>query len=122
MQDVDIAKAVKRPTGNMSSYDLYLRSLPLFRLSRKTEVLSAIDLLDQAIALDPEFAVAMSQSCVCHRQVVDHGWSDNPNRCVAAAWSWRNVRSGSPVKTPGCWPRLRSACRDSRDAWIAPSC
>ena len=80
VQDVDIQKAAKRPTANMSSYDLYLRSIPLFSLSTKAEVLASIALLDQAIALDPEFALAMSQSCVCHRQVIDHGWSDDPEQ------------------------------------------
>jgi len=79
MQDMEEVKATARPTTNMSSYDLYLRSLPLFRLSRKAEMLAAIELLDQAIALDPNFAVAMSQSCVCLRQVIDHGWCDDPD-------------------------------------------
>ncbi|HEY3887144.1 MAG TPA: TIR domain-containing protein [Caulobacteraceae bacterium] len=77
MEDMDEVKATTRPTPNMSSYDLYLRSLPLFRLSRKAEMLAAIDLLDQAIALDPNFALAMSQVCICHRQVLDHGWCDD---------------------------------------------
>jgi TolB-like protein len=77
LQDMEEVKATTRPTPNMSSYDLYLRSLPLFRISRKAEMLAAIDLLDQAIALDPNFAVAMSQACVCHRQVLDHGWCDD---------------------------------------------
>jgi adenylate cyclase len=78
MEDMEEVKATARPTANMSSYDLYLRSLALFRLSRKTEMLAAIELLDQAIALDPNFALAMGQSCVCHRQVLDHGWCDDP--------------------------------------------
>jgi adenylate cyclase len=80
MQDADTQKAARRPTANMTSYDLYLRSRVLFRLSKKAEMLASIDLLDQAIALDPEFAAAMGQSCVCHRQVIDHGWSDDPDK------------------------------------------
>jgi adenylate cyclase len=80
VQDFDTQKAATRPTANMSSYDLYLRSRVLFRFSRKTELLRSIDLLDQAIALDPEFALAMAQSCVCHRQVIDHGWTDEPEQ------------------------------------------
>jgi adenylate cyclase len=79
VQDVETEKVTKRPTENMGSYDLYLRSMPLFRLSRKAEMLTAIDLLDQAVALDPEFAIAMAQSCVCRRQVIDHGWSESPD-------------------------------------------
>jgi len=80
VQDVDTHRAAARPTANMSSYDLWLRALSLFRLSRKAEMLTAIDLLDQAIALDPDFALAMSTSCVCRRQVIDHRWSDDPEQ------------------------------------------
>jgi TolB-like protein len=80
MEEMDEVKATTRPTANISSYDLYLRSLSLFRISQKAEILAAIDLLDQAIALDPNFALAMSQSSVCHRQVIDHGWADDPDK------------------------------------------
>ena len=80
VQDMEEVKAATRPTANMTSYDLYLRSRVLFRLSRKAEMFSSIDLLDQAIALDPEFADAMAQPCVCHRQVIDHGWADDPDQ------------------------------------------
>ena len=78
VQEVDEHRAAARPTDNMGSYDLYLRALSLFRLSRKGEMLTAIDLLDQALALDADFVPAMSMSCVCHRQVIDHRWSDDP--------------------------------------------
>jgi adenylate cyclase len=75
LQDRDIEKASARTT-NISSYDLYLRAIVAFRLSRKTDMLLAIDLLEKAVALDPTFAVAISQSAICHRQVVDHEWID----------------------------------------------
>jgi adenylate cyclase len=79
VQDADARRAAKRPTANMNSYDLFLRAEELFRLSRKAEMLAAIDLLDQAIALDPDFADAMAQSSVCHRQLIDHGWANDPD-------------------------------------------
>ncbi|HEV2531959.1 TIR domain-containing protein [Phenylobacterium sp.] len=71
-------RAWTRPTSNLDSYDLYLRSLPLFHLFKKDEMLQAIELLDRAIALDPDFALALSQSAVCRRQVIEHGWCDDP--------------------------------------------
>jgi len=77
VHDAGLTKVATRPTSSLGSYDLYLRSLPLFRASRKVEMLQSIELLDQAIALDPNFAVALSQSAVNHRQVVDHEWCDD---------------------------------------------
>lgn len=78
VQDADLRKATSRPTTSASSYDLYLRALFLFRTSRRSEIEQSIELLDRAIALDPEFAVALSQASICLRQVVDHGWTDDP--------------------------------------------
>ena len=77
LQDLDILKISKRPTDNMGSYDLYLRGLGLFKAFKKPEMLLAIELLDRAIALDPDFALALSHSAVCHRQVVEHGWAED---------------------------------------------
>ncbi len=78
VQDIEVQEVSRRPTTSMGSYDLFLRSLPLFRASRKAEMLQSIELLDRAIDLDPSFGLALSQSCVCHRQVVDHRWCDDP--------------------------------------------
>ncbi|HEY3799528.1 MAG TPA: TIR domain-containing protein [Caulobacteraceae bacterium] len=78
MEERDLRLMSPRPPGNASSYDLYLRAIRPFRAYRKAEMLSAIELLDRAIEVDPTFAAAMSQSGVCHRQVVEHGWCDDP--------------------------------------------
>jgi TolB-like protein len=80
VQERDIQQISSRPTDNASSYDLYLRSMRPFRAFKKAEMLASIELLDRAIALDPNFAMALSQSGVCHRQVVEHGWCDDLER------------------------------------------
>ncbi len=120
VQDVEEVKAATRPTVNMSSYDLFLRSRVLFRFSRKAEMLSSIDLLDQAIALDPEFADAIGQSCVCHRQMIDHGWADDPDtvrrrglelaeRALRLAGEDARVLTQIAVSLPGLEGRLDRA-------------
>ena len=79
VQDADVRKAAERPTQDLSSYDLFLRATFLFRISRKPEIEQAIDCLDQAVARDPNFAIAMSHACVCLRQMLDHGWTADPD-------------------------------------------
>ena len=82
VQDMEEAKAATpERTANMGSYDLWLpRPLALQVVEKKPGCVTAIDLLDQAIALDPDFVLAMSLSCVCRRQVIDHRWSDDPEQ------------------------------------------
>ena len=81
LQDVDVYKAVARPTANMGSYDLYLRSLPHFRAFTRDDILTSVDYLDRAIALDNRFALALSQSGVCHRLLLEHGWAKDREAC-----------------------------------------
>ena len=97
LQDAEMRKATSRPTTNLSSYDLYMRAIFLFRTSRREEMEQAIDLLDQAIELDHNFALALSQACVCLRQVVDHGWTDDPQaaRRRGLAYAERALRVAS---------------------------
>jgi serine/threonine protein kinase/cytochrome c-type biogenesis protein CcmH/NrfG len=62
-----------RPTENLEAYDLYLRAKQLiqgnFALSSgafEKELQEAIDLLDQAVRLDPKFALAYCQAAHAH--------------------------------------------------------
>lgn len=78
VEDIGLTSASKRAPADLDSYDLFLRALEQFRLSGKAPMLTGIDLLERALAIDPKFAVALGQSVICHRQVVDHDWSDDP--------------------------------------------
>jgi len=77
VEDIGLTAAHRRASPDLDSYDLLLRALEQFRLSGKAPMLKGIELLERALALDPKFAVALGQSVICHRQVVDHGWADD---------------------------------------------
>jgi len=77
VEDIRLAAASRRPPADHDSYDVLLRAMDLFRFPGKAPMLESIELLERAIALDPQFAVALGHSVVCHRQVVDHEWSDD---------------------------------------------
>ncbi len=62
----EVRRVSKRPTGNMNSYDLVLRALPLRNTWKSPEMLEALELLDQAIALDPGYAAALAAAANCH--------------------------------------------------------
>lgn len=78
VQDADMRKIAARPTNHAGSYDLYMRALFLFRTSRREEIGQALELLEQSVALDPNFGLGLSFSSICLRQMVDHGWTDDP--------------------------------------------
>jgi tetratricopeptide (TPR) repeat protein len=75
--DAEVRRAAKRPTENMGSYDLYLRAISHFMVGAKPAVLQALELLDRAIELDPDYAWALSTAAVCEYLVTLYGWSDD---------------------------------------------
>jgi hypothetical protein len=78
VEDIGSTATTQRTATDLGSFDLFLRAIAIFRLPGRITMLQGIELLERAIALDPGFAVALGHAVVCHRQVVDHGWSDDP--------------------------------------------
>ena len=78
LQAAEIARSAARPTTDLTAYDLYLRALAAFFPMTKGRVLEALELLDQAIAIDPHYGPALSWAAICHRQLVSNGWAEDP--------------------------------------------
>ncbi len=76
VQQAEIRRASARPTDNLSSYDLYLRALPLGRTFVRADMLEALDLVSRAITLDPNFGPALALAASCHRIINANRWSD----------------------------------------------
>jgi adenylate cyclase len=75
VRQAEIRRASKGPTENIGCYDLYLRALPALSNAARDELLQARDLLDRAIALDPDYGVALSSAALCRFLIVNFGWS-----------------------------------------------
>jgi tetratricopeptide (TPR) repeat protein len=78
IRDADVRRAVQRPTGNMGSYDLYLRALALLRMYEWSRMGETIDLIERAIALDPNHAAAVALAVRCHYIAALYAWSGDP--------------------------------------------
>ncbi len=71
-------RMVRRYTDNMEAYDYYLRGLEYFsKLTKETNIL-ARQMLQRAIDLDPQFAVAYALLGLAHSQDWTQGWSLGP--------------------------------------------
>ncbi len=85
--EADLRRAASRPTDNMGSYDLCLRGMALFRSPARAGVLAALELLNQSLALDPDYGLALVAASNCHAFIIVFGWSDNPEAHLAEARS-----------------------------------
>jgi adenylate cyclase len=83
----EISRALVKPTGNLDAYDCYLRAQPLYYRFTHEGSDAAADYLRQAIALDPEYALAKALLALIHITRWMNGWSEpgDRDRCLALA-------------------------------------
>ncbi len=91
-----IAEAERRraaPPDRLDAYDLLLRAYSLRYEFTPESIAAALDCLDRALALDPDYAPAMAASAYCHALRHFQGWlpPNNAYRDKAVALAWRAV-------------------------------
>ena len=69
----EIERARRKPTENLTAYDLFLRALPLHRLGY-AQNLEALRLLGRAIELDPSYGAAYGLAAWCYDLQKIFGW------------------------------------------------
>lgn len=75
LQRAEIERARRKPPESLSAYDLYLRALAGIRGLTREGVGDALQLLEQALRLDPTFATAAMLAGVTWAVRVNEGWS-----------------------------------------------
>jgi adenylate cyclase len=69
-------RASSRPTADMTAYDLVLRVTPILRRNAPGATAEALALLEQAIALDPDYGRALALAAFAHSLAVAAGAAD----------------------------------------------
>jgi adenylate cyclase len=78
LQRAEMRRSAARPTTDLGAYDLYLRAVAVFFPQTRERVIEALRLLDQAIAIDPHYAPALSWAATCHLRLLNDGWAEDP--------------------------------------------
>jgi TolB-like protein/Tfp pilus assembly protein PilF len=74
LESVEIARAKRKPTGNLDAYDLYLRGLANAYQWTKASHEEALGQFYRAIELDPEFACAYGMAARAYAWRATNGW------------------------------------------------
>ena len=69
LQAAEITRSISRPTDGLTPYDLYLRAYAML-LSTAKLIPAALDLMEQAIARDPNYAPALAWAAICCYRLV----------------------------------------------------
>jgi TolB-like protein len=73
LRNEEIERARRKPTESLTAHDLFLRALPLQRVSY-AQNLEALQFLNRAIEFDPSYGTAYGLSAVCYFWQKVFGW------------------------------------------------
>lgn len=76
--EAEIAIATRRPTENLTAYDLFLRARKQYSLYTRETHAEALRLCHRALELDPQCVLAASLAAMAHHHNVSLGYSVDP--------------------------------------------
>ena len=71
-------RARRKPPESLEAYELYLLGVEAKHRLTKEDTIKAVELLNKAITLDPDFARAHVTLAWCHLNGAIYGWTDDP--------------------------------------------
>jgi TolB-like protein len=85
LQAAETARLANRPSNDLTAYDLYLRAHATFFPITKERISEALRLVEQALAIDPDYGLALSWAAMCHRHLAVNGWAAEPQAARRAS-------------------------------------
>jgi TolB-like protein/class 3 adenylate cyclase len=94
LQAAETARSVHRPTTDLTAYDAYLRADAIVASSAR-QIPEALRLLQQAIALDPNYGPALAEAAICCMRLCVDGTSTDreADRRKGADYAHRALRA-----------------------------
>jgi adenylate cyclase len=80
LRQAEIERAKRKRPEHLGAYDLVLRAIPLLDTLMPDEALRAIPVLEQALSLEPDYAVAHGYAAMCHEILYVRAGRQEENR------------------------------------------
>jgi adenylate cyclase len=90
----EIERSRRKRPENLDAYDLFLRALPHLQARMPDQGRIAIPFLEQALKLDPDYAVARAHLAWCHEWCFTRGGLDETDRTAALHHARTAIASG----------------------------
>ena len=81
----EIDRAQRKRPQDLDAYSLTMRAFPYVFATYPDAAKQALDLLNRAMEIDPDFALATAFAAYCHAQLVLYNGTDSPNQERARA-------------------------------------
>jgi adenylate cyclase len=81
----EIERAQRKPANDLDAYGLTMRAFPFIFATYPRAAVRALDLLNRAMEIDPDYAPAAALAAWCHAQLVLHNGTRSPSEEQARA-------------------------------------
>jgi adenylate cyclase len=81
----EIERSRRKRPQDLGAYDYAMRAMPHVWALEKEESAKALELLDKALAIDPQYPLALSLAGWCHAQRSVYNWADDITQSQARA-------------------------------------
>jgi len=78
IRGVEIERARRKRPEDLDAYDLTMRALPFVFASNPSASGQALDLLNHALEIEPDYAFSTALAGLCHAQLAVHNGTDSP--------------------------------------------
>jgi adenylate cyclase len=99
LQAAEIRHSVERPMTDLTAYDLYLRARSVASSYERGGIAKALELIGQAIARDPRYALALATAATYRVDLENYDWIDDregeENRRTAIDLARQALRMGA---------------------------
>ena len=95
LRKAEVERARRKRPDNLDAYDLFLRALPFAATAMPDDADKALEFLEQAIRLEPDYAIAHGCIAWCHEQRYLRGGLQAETREAARKHAHAAIRAGS---------------------------
>ena len=95
LRKAEVERARRKRPDNLDAYDLFLRALPFVATAMPEDADKALELLEEAIRLEPDYAIAHGCIAWCHEQRYLRGGLQAETREAARKHAHAAIRAGS---------------------------
>ncbi|MGC2414999.1 MAG: adenylate/guanylate cyclase domain-containing protein [Stellaceae bacterium] len=95
LRQAEIERAKRKRPDNLDAYDLYLRALPFAQVAMPGDADKALALLEQALALEPDFAAAHALAAWCYEQRYQRGGVRDEDKVAGLYHARAAIESGA---------------------------
>jgi adenylate cyclase len=99
LQQAEIARARRKRPDSLDAYDLYLRALPTASIAMADTADAALPLLQQAIAIEPDYAAAHAAIAFCYENRFIRGGRSEDDKSTALRHARTAIATGGDDAT-----------------------